>query len=380
MRAGLSILPQHIYKNVSDPMTYGNPKTEMDAAIGTGPFIVKELNTTSRTLSLERNDDYYLGDVMAKKFTVRYYSDANVMALALKNDEIDLCLAWGSGISATAAESLKDASNVSLNKIDSAGISGIAFNCKKAPFDNKDLRIALSYAVNYPKLVELILGGNGDVPGKSKIPSSMLYYKDNGKLQYDPDTAKKKLADLGYKDSDADGWVEIPGTTDKWQPVFAFSASSADRAQIIKEGFNAAGVDLQLQSVSTGWGAWKKQVDSEGNRLYDMILSGCSHLGTYTYCNYGTTVVSVNGGLKDCQVDTPDFNNVIDKLKAAGSPGKMKSAAGDLQDWYAANVPLIPLFEQKIITASGSDVTGIYVDPQFAYTICHDTLMNIHFV
>ena len=25
MRAGLSILPQHIYNNVDDPMTYGNP-------------------------------------------------------------------------------------------------------------------------------------------------------------------------------------------------------------------------------------------------------------------------------------------------------------------------------------------------------------------
>ena len=161
--------------------------------------------------------------------------------------------------------------------------------------------------------------------------------------------------------------------------MFAFSASSADRAQIIKEGFNAAGVDLQLNPISSGWGAWKKQTDGDGNRLYDMILSGCSHLGTYTYCNYGTTAVSVNGGLKDCQVDTEDFNTVLSHLKAAGTDAKMKAAAEELQDWYAANVPIIPLFEQQIITASGSDVTGVYVDPQFAYTICHDTLMEIHF-
>ena len=379
MRAGLSMLPKHIYKDVADPMTYGKPDTELNAAIGTGPFIVKELNTTARTLTLERNDDYYLGDVAAKKITVRYYSDANVMALALKNDEIDLCLAWGSGISATAAESLKDSSNVTLSKVDSAGISGIAFNCKKAPFDNKDMRIALSYAVNYEKLVELILGGNGSVPNKSIVPSCMLYAKDNGLLQYNPQTAKTKLAALGYKDNDSDGYFDVGDTTEHWKPVFAFSASSADRAQIIKEGFNAAGVDLQLNPISSGWGAWKKQTDSDGNRLYDMILSGCSHLGTYTYCNYGTTAVSVGGGLKDCQVDTADFNTVLSHLKAAGTDAKMKAAAEELQDWYAANVPIIPLFEQQIITASGSDVTGVYVDPQFAYTICHDTLMEIHF-
>ncbi|MBO4797965.1 MAG: hypothetical protein J5494_04240, partial [Candidatus Methanomethylophilaceae archaeon] len=277
------------------------------------------------------------------------------------------------------AESLKNDSGITLENIDSAGISGIAFNCKKAPYDNPELRNALSYAVNYPKLVDLILGGNGDVPGKSMIPGSMLYYKDNGKLQYNPATAKTKLGEIGYKDSDGDGWVEIPGTAERWQPVFAFSASSADRAQIVKEGFNAAGVDLQLEPVSTAWGAWKKQTDADGLRLYDMILSGCSHLGTYTYCNYGTTVVSVNGGLKDCQVDTPGFDAILNQLKAAGTDAKMKKAAEDLQDWYAANLPLIPLFEQKIITACGSDVTGVYVDPQFAYTICHDTLMKIRF-
>ena len=378
MRAGLSILPQHIYKNVDDPMTYGDPSTEMDAAIGTGPFVVKKLDTVSRTLTMERNDGYYLGAPAAKMITVRYYSDANVMSLALKNKEINLCLAWGSGISATVAESLKGDSGIVLKNVDSAGISGIAFNCMKAPYDDPELRLALSYAVNYPKLVDLILGGNGSVPGKSMIPSSMLYYKDNGKLQYDPAAAKAKLGDIGFKDSDGDGWIEMPGTTTRWQPVFAFSASSADRAQIVEEGFNAAGIDLQLEPVSTAWGAWKRQTDDSGVRLYDMVLSGCSHLGTYTYCNYGTTVVSVNGGLKDCQIDTPEFDAILDQLKAAGNSEKMKKAAESLQDWYAGNLPLIPLFEKKIITASGSNVDGVFVDPQFAYTICHDTLMKIH--
>ncbi len=377
MRAGLSIFPQHIYKDVADPMTYGNPSGELNAAIGTGPFVVKSLDTTNRTVTLDRNDDYYLGDVKAKKLTIRYYSDANVMSLALKNGDIDLCLAWGSGLSSAAAESLKG-SEVTIGEVDSAGISGIAFNCKTAPFDSKDMRVALSYAVNYEKFVSLIGGGHGAVPGKSMIPSSMLYYKDNGLLEYNPATAKAKLAELGYTDTDSDGWLNVPAGGN-WTPTLAFSASSADRAQIIKEGFNAAGVNLQLEPVSSAWGAWKKQVDGDGNRLYDMVLSGCSHLGTYTYCNYGTTVVSVNGGLKDCQIDTADFNTILDQLKAAGTDAKMKAAAENLQDWYAANLPIIPLYEQKIITAYGSDVTGVYVDPQFAYTICHDTLMEVHF-
>lgn len=378
MRAGMSILPQHIYKKVDDPMTYGKPDSEMDAAIGTGPFIVKKLDTTSRTMALERNDDYYLGDVKAKKLTVRYYSDANVMALALKNRDIDLCLAWGSGLSSTAAEFLRGDTNVTLGTADSAALYGIGFNCKRAPWDNKDMRVALSYAVDYEKLVDLVLGGYGKVSGRSTIPQSMLYYKDNGLMEYNIETAKTKLTALGYVDKDDDGFRETPAGG-KWQPKLAFSASLAERAQIIKTSFNATGVDLQLDPVSTAWGAWKRQTDTDGIRLYDMVLTGCSHLGTYAYCNYGTTVVSVNGGLKDCQIDTPEFNLLLDNLKAAGTDAKMKKAAEDLQDWYAANLPIIPFYDQQIITAYGSNVTGVYVDPQFAYTICHDTLMNVCF-
>jgi ABC-type transport system substrate-binding protein len=55
----------------------------------------------------------------------------------------------------------------------------------------------------------------------------------------------------------------------------------------------------------------------------------------------------------------------------------MKTAVEALQDWYAANLPMIPFYEKEIIGAQRSNVTGIYMDPQFAYTLCHLTLMNM---
>lgn len=375
MRSGLSILPQHIYKDVKDAMTYGDPKTELNAATGTGPFIVKSLDTESRTMKLERNPDYYLGQPKAKEFTIIYYSTWDVATLALQQGTIDLILNWGSGLSDAAAKSIADDSSVSIKKYASAAPFGICFNNKKAPYDNKDMREALSYAVDYDKLVKLILGGNGKVADKSIVASCMLYFKSNGKMTYNVNTAKEKLAALGYEDTDDDGYIDVAGV--KWQPTLAFSASSADIAAIVKESFNAAGIDLQLESVASGWGAWKKTLDGDGFRKYDMILSGASHLGAFTWSGYCTTVVDRAGSLADCQVDDPTFKTLVSNINSASTPAAMKTAVEALQDWYAANLPMIPFYEKEIIGAQRSNVTGIYMDPQFAYTMCHLTLMNM---
>ena len=377
MRCGLSILPQHIYKDVADPETYGNPNTEMNAAVGTGPFIVKSLDTTSRTLKLERNDNYYLGTPESKTFTIVYYGTWDVAALALQNKEIDLILNWGSGLSATAAEKLKADSSVKIGEELSAAAFGICFNNQKAPFNNKDMRIALSYAVNYEKLVEKILGGYGKVADKSIVPSSVANFKSNGKMVYDVATAKTQLQALGYYDRNADGWIDDPDGN-KWQPTLAFNASSADIAAIVKESFNAAGIDLQLESAASGWAGFKKKVDGEGNRLYDMILSGCSHLGAYTWSGYVSTVVDKRASLADCQVTDSSFQAIITKINKASTDAELKSAAEELQDWYAANMPMIPFYEKSIITSTGSNVVGVSFDPSFGYTMCHKTMMEIH--
>ena len=376
MRCGLSILPEHIYKNVNDPMTYGNPSTELNATIGTGPFIVQSLDITSRTLTMERNDSYYNGEPNAKTIIVRYYSDANVIALALKNGDIDLVLAWGTGITAAAAESLSGSSNVTIGEIDSANLYGVCFNTKKAPYNDRDMRIALSYCIDYKKMVELIQGGYGKVPNRSIVSSSLLYSKDNGSLEYNISTGVRLLNELGYRDVNNDGWLDNPNGTN-FRPTLGFSVSAADTAAIVKEGFNAAGINLQLEPVSTAWAAWKRLADSNGIRNYDFILSGTSHLGAYTWAGYGTTVVDINGGLKDCQVDTPEFKNLLNALNSAGTDRELESAAHALQDWYAKEMPMIPVYERVIITAYNSELTGVTVDVQFGYTMCHSTLMNV---
>ena len=376
MRCGLSILPEHIYKNVNDPMTYGNPSTELNAAIGTGPFIVQSLDITSRTLTMERNDSYYSGEPNAKTIIVRYYSDANVIALALRNGDIDLVLAWGTGITAAAAESLSGSSNVTIGEIDSANLYGVCFNTKKAPYNNRDMRVALSYCIDYEKMVELIQGGYGKVPNRSIVSSSLLYSKDNGSLEYNISTGVRLLNELGYRDVNNDGWLDNPNGTN-FRPTLGFSVSAADTAAIVKEGFNAAGINLQLEPVSTAWAAWKRLADSNGIRNYDFILSGTSHLGAYTWAGYGTTVIDINGGLKDCQVDTPEFKNLLNALNSAGTDRELESAAHALQDWYAREMPMIPVYERVIITAYNSELTGVTVDVQFGYTMCHSTLMKV---
>ncbi|MFA6803737.1 MAG: ABC transporter substrate-binding protein [Candidatus Methanomethylophilaceae archaeon] len=376
MRCGMTILPEHIYKNVDDPMSYGDPVTELNAAIGTGPFIVDKLDVSSRTMTLHANQNYYNGVPKTEIMRIRYYSDWNTMVLALANGECDASLAWGSGVSATILPEVEKYDNLKTGEYSSAAISAICFNTLREPYDNADLRVAFSYCVDYEKFVDNINSGVGSVPGKTLVPSCMKYYVDEGLLEYNIDKAKAAFDRLGYTDTDGDGYRETPSGGD-FQPTLAFSASSADRARLIQTGCRLAGIDLQLDSISSGWGSWKRQVDGNGIRLYDMVLSGCSFLGTNSWMGYGTTFVDINGGLKDCQVNDEEFQDIITELKSANTDAKMKSAVEDLQDYYMEEVPFIPLFENEIVTIQNAGLTGLTVDPLFGYTICCGTLMNV---
>jgi peptide/nickel transport system substrate-binding protein/oligopeptide transport system substrate-binding protein len=81
------------------------------------------------------------------------------------------------------------------------GIYYYGFNNIKPPFkDNKKLRQAFNYAVNKELISELVLEGRY-TPAKGVLPPGMPGYNpDLEGYSFDPDKAKKLLAEAGYPD------------------------------------------------------------------------------------------------------------------------------------------------------------------------------------
>lgn len=72
----------------------------------------------------------------------------------------------------------------------------IGFNVRKPPFSNPLVRRAFSAAIDRERLVELIQGAG--IPDSSWIPRGMLGYSQEVGIKYNPEQARKWLAEAGY--------------------------------------------------------------------------------------------------------------------------------------------------------------------------------------
>ncbi|RMF95429.1 MAG: peptide ABC transporter substrate-binding protein [Candidatus Schekmanbacteria bacterium] len=70
------------------------------------------------------------------------------------------------------------------------------FNTRKFPFDNTLVRKAIAYAIDKREIVNALRGN--EIPTNSWIPPGMLGYNKNIGISFDPEKARKLLAEAGF--------------------------------------------------------------------------------------------------------------------------------------------------------------------------------------
>lgn len=372
MRIGLVVFPEHIYKYVNDPMTYGLPESQMNATVGTGPYKAVSLDTTARVLKFTVNKDYYRGVPSLKNITIRFYSNADSMMLALMNGDIDTVFGWGSGISYYYVSQILADDDLDIDLNPSLGVNALNFNNNKAPFNNYTLRLAVSYALDYASLRDIVQGGYGQIGSTGILPEDFPNYIETEKLSTNKAMAEDLLDSLGYLDIDADGYREYPNGS-KFQPLMILSSSTTwvRAAEIIEDNLQDVGIDVQLKIVTSGFAAEKRK------REYDMVLSGTSQAGTFAWESYYTTVTDGNAGLGDAQIFDPEFQALISQLRNAVTDEDMEQAAADIQNYYADNLPCLVLYWSQIIQPYNTEYTGFGFDLGFGTVMCYDTYFNL---
>lgn len=133
----------------------------------------------------------------------------------------------------------------------------LVFNWNKAddPFKQalyRDVRFrrAVSHLINRQKIVEEILGGMGEPTG-SIIPAQHTAYipADLPTYGYDPAAAAKLLADLGFTQKDAEGYLVKDGNRAEFEILSYASDYTKKHMDIIIEDARAAGVKVTYRPI-----------------------------------------------------------------------------------------------------------------------------------
>jgi peptide/nickel transport system substrate-binding protein len=167
-----------------------NLKTTED---GTGPYKLDTWKHGS-SLSLTRFADYWGTPAKNKEVVFNYYKDATAENNALLTGAVDVVT---SEQSPDALSQFTSKAGFKVNNGHSTTKLLLAFNDKKAPFDNVLVREAVTQAINDKKLLSSIWGKYGTVTG-SMVPPTDPWYEDLTNVHpYDLTAAKQELAKAG---------------------------------------------------------------------------------------------------------------------------------------------------------------------------------------
>ena len=168
----------------------------MQNPCGTGPYKFVAWDRGQQVI-LTRNDDYWGQKPIVQNLIFRTMPETSARVVALNNGEVDII----SGIDANVIGQIEEGGNT-IFKTDGMNVNYMFYNIKvnhEPVTADREVRRALSMSINVPELVATLYKGYA-TPANTLLPSFVPGYSPDVKqAPYNPEEAKKILAQKGVK-------------------------------------------------------------------------------------------------------------------------------------------------------------------------------------
>ncbi len=309
--------------------------------VGTGPYRVVAEEPGVR-YAFEKFDDYW-DDSRGHydKHEIIVINDDAARAAALQSGQVQ-CI---NIVPPKTAKLFSRAPNVKIETTSGKGHYIFVMHTDTAPFDNKDLRLALKYAVNRAELVQKVLSGYGEVGNDTPINSAYNLYDDSlPQREFDLEKAAEH-----YKKSGHDGSPIVLHVSD-----VAF-AGALDAAQLFQQSAQAAGIPLELKREPADgyWSeVWNKKpfcASYWGGRAVQDLMWSVGYLSTADW--------------NDTNFNNPEFDELLLEARAELDQAKRKEIYAKMARIVNEEGGIInPMFNQ-FIDGLAQNVTGWHSNP-----------------
>ena len=331
-----------------DPWAHNYLKTN---DVGTGPYQLESLEPGVQIV-LKRNDDYFLGPAQAERIILRVIPDASQQAALLVAGDID----FAEAVPVTAIPDLRT-QGVKVTTVGGNNQAVMYMNTTRPPFDDQNVRQAISYAYPYDDVLEGVYFGAA-TRGGGPIPSTTPAYNPDAPFySQDLDKARELLAASGYPDG---------FTTDLY--VDSTLAFAPELAIVVQASLAQIGIEVNIVRLDSG--QFRDNVfaqDEDGNRINPMDFF-LFYFGSGSWVNEPQYHMELfwepNAFAMRSNYENPE---VTEKLNAAKflSPSEPERTElyHDVQALMLADAPAVWLAEPHHIVASSQDVLGFIWRP-----------------
>ncbi|BAK44328.1 ABC transporter substrate-binding protein [Eggerthella sp. YY7918] len=237
-----------------DAAAAATPGQPIETPAGTGPYKFVEW-TKGAQVVLVANDEYWGDAPKTKNLVFKVIAEGNTRITSLMNNECDII----SSVDLSGAPQIVDA-GFELFSEDGMTVNYMAFNTESDICKDQEVRKAIAQAINVEELVNSIYGEYATL-ANSVMPNWMApYTKDVKQTAYDPEAAKKTLADKGVTALQCITYTSSRPYNQK---------GGADLANMIQGYLAEVGVDVSITQYD--WTTYKTKLSTDP---YDICFYG----------------------------------------------------------------------------------------------------------
>jgi len=261
----VGMLPKHLLegKDINTDQFNRHP-------VGTGPYKFREW-ISGQKIVLDANEDYFEGRPNIDQFIYRIIPDSSTMFQELLSGGVDMM-----GLNPLQylrkSETRRIRENYVKFRYPANAFTYMGYNLRNPLFSEIKVRQALSYAINRKSIIDGILLGLGRPCTGPFSYVSWAYNPNARSYNYDPERARRMLAEAGWKDRNSDGILEKDGKPFRFTIMTNQGNNERIRtAEIIQQNVKALGIDVNIRVME--WQAFLEQIDK---RSFDAIILGWS--------------------------------------------------------------------------------------------------------
>lgn len=261
---GMAILPAHLLE--------GKELTRSELArrpVGTGPYVFKEW-IAGQKIVLASNREYFEGRPYIDRYIYRIIPDNSTMYMELKSGALDMM-----GLSPVQYRRQTDTpeflARFNKYRYPASAFTYLGYNLRHPLFADRRVRQALTSAINKDEIVHGVLLGMGQVAHGPYKPGTWADKPDTRDFDYNPERARRLLAEAGWRDSNGDGTLDKDGKPFRF--TILTNQGNAERlktAQIVQRRLKKVGIDVKIRVIE--WASFLSQFIDKGN--FEAVMLG----------------------------------------------------------------------------------------------------------
>ena len=339
----LTILASQEASIMSPKSVLENPESLIDTPVGTGPFVFGSWES-GNAITIVKNENYWGEPVKVDEVVFQVIPEDSTRIAMLETGEAHI----SDQVPSTELDRISNSENLNLMRTEGLAVEYIGFNMQKAPLDNKDLRLAISHAIEREAIITGIYNDVGTLANSTMSPNVFGYSSKIEPYPYDINKAKAH-----FEKSGVDPKTEISiVTSDRKERI--------DMAEVIESQLKGIGMNAKIQVLE--YGAY---IDTVNNGEHDIFIGGWGNAtgdGDYNQYNlFHTDSFGAPGN--HFYYSKPEVDQLIEQGRVEVDADKRLDIYEKVQLIEMEDAAYVPIRNYEHLALYNNDVQGFWLSP-----------------